>query len=493
MNTMEETPDTGEEQALPSYNEKINENDLPPKLKKLYLKADSSLETANYDYAIALLQGVLREQPDFLVGRRKLRRAAVRLKEAAKKGMTLGGESLKVMKIQGLAKKDPLAAIQALEKEVLVSDPYNAQGNQLLYEACDAVNLKLTAGYALETLTTGHPDNNKYFHQLGEYYMKEGEFEHASQVYMQIRERDPSDLVAIQQEKNATANHSMKQGGWDENASFEDLKKDKGEATKLDQANRAAMTPEMLRDRIAELGQLYAADQNDINVVKDLAKCYEELDEWETSLGYYEWAFSLSNNDPSLETKVAEIRERKVRQELGDLQTFVDQNPDHPDIEQHKARIAEMGLSQNEQLIEEARVRVERNPTDQQLRFGYGKHLFEGGRYRDAIQHLQQAKTSPNLRIKTMLMLGKCYDKMNMLDLAADQFEEAAKDVPSMDETKKDLLYNLGLLLERMDKKVESLEALKQIYAADYNYLDVAARVEGSYTAGSSDDAAGEA
>ena len=92
-----------------------------------------------------------------------------------------------------------------------------------------------------------------------------------------------------------------------------------------------------------------------------------------------------------------------------------------------------------------------------------------------------------------MLMLGKCYDKMNMLDLAADQFEEAAKDVPSMDETKKDLLYNLGLLLERMDKKAESLEALKQIYAADYNYLDVAARVEGSYTAGGSDDSGGEA
>ena len=481
MNTMEETPDTGEEQELPAYNEKINENDLPPKLKKLYLKADSSLETANYDYAIALLQGVLRDQPDFLVGRRKLRRASVRLKESAKKGMTLGGEGLKVMKIQGQAKKDPLGAIQALEKEVLATDPYNAQANQLLYEACDAVGLKLTAGYALETLTAGHPDNNKYFHQLGEYYMAQEEFEHAAEVYMKIRERDPSDLVAIQQEKNATAQHSMRQGGWDEEASFESLKKDSGEATKLDQANRAAMTPEMLRERIGELGQQYAADQNNINVVKDLASCYEQLDEWEQSLGYYEWAYSLSGNDPSLETKVAEIRERKVRQELAELQKFVDENPDHPDIEQHKARIAEMGSSQNEQLIEEARIRVERNPTDQQLRFSYGQHLFEGERFRDAIKHLQQAKSSPNLRIKSMLMLGKCYAKMNMLDLAADQFEEAAKDIPSMDETKKDLLYNLGLLLDQMGKKAESLDALKQIYAADYDYLDVAERVEGSY------------
>jgi tetratricopeptide (TPR) repeat protein len=480
MNAMEETPDTEEEQELPAYNERINETDLPPKLKKLYLKADSALETANYAYVISLLQGVLREQPDFLVGRRKLRRAAVRQKEAAKKGISLGGESLKAMKIQGQVKKDPLAAIQSLEKEVLASDPYNAQGNQLLYEACDLAGLPLSAGYALETLTTGHPDNDKYFHQLGAYYMANEEYEHAAEIYGKIRQRNPADLEAMQQEKNATAHGSMKSQNW-EGGSFEDLKKDSGEASELDQSHRAAMTPDMIEERIVELGQRYAEDQNDISVVKDLAKCYEQVDKWQEALQYYEWAFSLSNSDPSLETKVAEIRERKVRKELADLQVFVDQNPDHPDVEQYKARISEMGASQNVQLIDEARVRVERNPTDQQLRFNYGQHLFEGERYRDAIQHLQQAKSSPNLRIKTMLMLGKCYDKMNMLDLASQQFEEAAKDLLAMDDTKKDLLYNLGLLLERMDKKADSLEALKQIYAADYNYRDVAERVEGSY------------
>ena len=78
-------------------------------------------------------------------------------------------------------------------------------------------------------------------------------------------------------------------------------------------------------------------------------------------------------------------------------------------------------------------------------------------------------------------MLGQCYDKMNMTDLAANQFKEAIDEMQVMDETKKDLLYNLGLLNEKMGKEEEYMDALKEIYAVDYGYKDVAERVEKSY------------
>ena len=68
-----------------------------------------------------------------------------------------------------------------------------------------------------------------------------------------------------------------------------------------------------------------------------------------------------------------------------------------------------------------------------------------------------------------------------MLDMAANEFSEAVGELTSMDDTKKDLLYNLGLVLEKMDRNDESLDAFKQIYNADYGYRDVAERVEASY------------
>ena len=50
--------------------------------------------------------------------------------------------------------------------------------------------------------------------------------------------------MAIKNEKDATAKQSMKSQNW-EGGSFDELKKDSEESTKLDQASRAAMTPEM--------------------------------------------------------------------------------------------------------------------------------------------------------------------------------------------------------------------------------------------------------
>ena len=50
-----------------------------------------------------------------------------------------------------------------------------------------------------------------------------------------------------------------------------------------------------------------------------------------------------------------------------------------------------------------------------------------------------------------------------------------------MDATKKEIVYNLGLVYEQMGEAEKSVAAMKQIYEADYGYRDVAARVESSY------------
>jgi hypothetical protein len=69
-----------------------------------------------------------------------------------------------------------------------------------------------------------------------------------------------------------------------------------------------------------------------------------------------------------------------------------------------------------------------------------------------------------------------------MLDLAVKQFKDAAGETSVMDTTKKEILYRLSIVLEKMGKRDEYIECLKQIYEVDYGYLDVAKRVEGSYT-----------
>ena len=469
-----------EAEAQPKGQDVVKEEDLDPKLKQLYLRGVSALELRNWGYVISLFQAVLKQEPRFLDCRKQLRMAAVKQKGDKK---AFGTESVKAMALQREVKKNPTDAMVNVEKDVLATDPFNPQGNQILFEAAMAIEMPMTAGYALETLTDGHPDNNKYWHQLGQFYYDQEEYEKAAEVYEKIRKKDPADLIAIKMEKDATARQSMTSQKWD-GGNFKDLLANKDEAAKLEQSNRAGMTRELLEERLAQLLEEYAADQNDLNVVKNLADCYEQLEDFNNALTYYEWAHQLSANDPALEKKAGELRERVQDQYLKDLETWIAENPDHPELEEQKAKLAEMQKGLAEGLIDEARQRVERNPTDMQLRYELGNRLFGAEDYREAIQHLQQAKRNPALRIQVMNMLGQCYAKLKMSDLAAQQFEEAISEIPTMDETKKELLYNVGLLYDEMGDAEKSLEALKQIYAADYGYRDVADRVEKSYQDG---------
>jgi Flp pilus assembly protein TadD len=139
-----------------------------------------------------------------------------------------------------------------------------------------------------------------------------------------------------------------------------------------------------------------------------------------------------------------------------------------------KAKCAEI-------VVAHAQERVARNPTDLQLRFELGENLFNAGRFREAVPELQRARQNPYARLKAMNLLGCCYGELEMLDLAVKQLEEASKEILSMDAMKKEMMYNLGLVYERMNEQEKSLACMKQIYEVDYGYKDVARRVESSY------------
>ena len=87
------------------------------------------------------------------------------------------------------------------------------------------------------------------------------------------------------------------------------------------------------------------------------------------------------------------------------------------------------------------------------------------------------------MRLKAINLLGQCFNEKGMFDMAVSQFKTAVSELSAMDSTKKEVLYKLGLLYEKLDKREEYLNCLKEIYEVDYGYLDVAKRVESSYSA----------
>jgi Flp pilus assembly protein TadD len=166
--------------------------------------------------------------------------------------------------------------------------------------------------------------------------------------------------------------------------------------------------------------------------------------------------------------------------QIAELEEFILQNS--PERTGAKvAEVAEVKKRRAEILIDDARKRVDQNPADLRLRFELGEHLMNAGRQREALPELQRARQNPNARLKAMNALGCCYRELGMLDLAAKQLEEAAREILAMDATKKEIVYNLGLVYELMADSEKCVACMKQIYETDYGYKDVAERVESSY------------
>src|SRR2546430_10140774 len=61
------------------------EKELNEAQRSLWLKAMAAIELRNFGYAISLLQGILKQEPQFLTGRQLLRRAEVAKQKAGKK------------------------------------------------------------------------------------------------------------------------------------------------------------------------------------------------------------------------------------------------------------------------------------------------------------------------------------------------------------------------------------------------------------------------
>lgn len=459
------------------------EKELTDLQRSHWLKAVAAIELRNFGYAISLLQGILKQEPEFLTGRQLLRRAEVTKSKATKKSFfNISTAPLAVMKAQREVKKDPKRALEMIEK-VLEEEPYNRQANFVLKEAAVAGGWPETGVFALHTLLEENPRDVKVLHELGRLYHEMGESDEEVEIYNRISEIEPLDAEAIRLGKDASARASMKTGGWTEAESYRDLIKDKEAALSLEQQGRSQLTGDSLEQQIAETYARHQAEPQNVDLARRLAGLNEQKNDFENAIAWYRYAADLtSQTDAGLVRKVADLSMKRSERLIAEHEKFLAAHgPEHEGFAERLQALQTARQKRADVLIDSARKRVERNPTDLQLRFELGEHLVNASQYRDALPELQRARQNPNARLKAMNLLGRCYRELGMFDLAVKQLEDAAKEILTMDAMKKEIVYNLGLVFEQMGDLGKSVACMKQIYEADYGYKDVAARVESSY------------
>jgi tetratricopeptide (TPR) repeat protein len=457
--------------------------ELPRELRLLYTKGNDAMARENFDYAIDLFNQVLQKEPGQHECRRALRTAQLRKAGSGSgifKKMWSNASSAPLLgKGQMALRKDPVEAMRIAE-QILNNDPHNSAAHRLLVEAASALEMPNTAVLSLEILAGGAPKDREVAIKFAQALAAIGETTRAEKLLADLYRAFPADNELAQALKNISARETMDKGGYDALAdgkgSYRDILKNKEEAVSLEQQNRQVKTEDTAERLIKEFEARLATEPHNLKLLRDLAELHSQKKQFDVALGYYEQIKAAdAGNDSGVDRGIAETTVRRFDHQISQLDSKA---PDYPE------QLAKLQAEKRDYQLTECQKRAERFPTDLQIRFELGQLYFNAGKIGDAIKEFQKAQANPHRRIQSMSYLGQCFARRGINDLAASTLQDAIKEKVVFDDEKKELIYVLGTVLEKMGKKEEAIEQFKVIYKVDSDYKDVAAKIDAHYGGG---------
>lgn len=453
--------------------------ELPRDLRDLYQKGTTALQRQNFDYAIAILQQVLQREPACLECRQALRAAQIK-KSGGNTGFfkkMLGGASSSPLLAKAqMAKSRPVEAMQIAE-QILEGDPLSSSGNRILAESALAADLPKTACFAYEILLKNSTKDYDLGMAYGEALAASGQINKAEAHYVELMRIFPQKGEITAALKNLSARKTLNEGGYESLASgtgsYRDILRNKDEAVQLEQENRVVKSQDVTEGLISEYEARLVNEPRNLKLMRSIAEMYSQKNEFEKALEYYERIRASETGDPSLEKAIAETNLKRFDHLLSQL------NANSPE---DAAQIEQIQKERTFFELDECRKRAERYPTDLQIKFDLGHLYFTAGKYNEALAEFQKAQNNPQRRLQAIAFMGQCLAAKGMNDMAARRIQEALKEKPVFDDEKKDLIYMLGSVFEKMGKKEEAIEQFKQIYEVDIGYKDVAAKVDAFYS-----------
>jgi tetratricopeptide (TPR) repeat protein len=442
------------------------------RIRDMYQRAQEALQKNNVAYAVDLFLSILEMEPELEEVRTELRKTqmdSLQGKKANHSMSSLKGMS-KLMGLKSVIKKHPEKALAAAE-ELLKIDPFNPSFLDAYCAAAEAAKIPGAAAITLEAVTKVDSKNADLVEKLGHLYLRMGESHKARRVFEALGDLRPGDQQVIKWIKDSSAMDTMVQGKWEQEGSFRKSLKNEDEASSLEQASRSQQTVGDLGRMIATQRLKLKQEPNNLNLYRPLADSLVKNEEFDEALEVLEKADELANHaDPMIQRAITRVtveiyeHNAKVLREQGD---------EAGAVEQIEAR--------NAFLLEDAADKVKRYPNDLGFKFEYGQLLFDRGEIDQAIGQFQQAQRNPQRRIDALYLLGSCFKAKKQYDIAAAQLQKAAEELPTMDDRKKAILYELGEVLDAQGEIDAALEYFKQIYAVDIGYKQVSTKIEEGY------------
>ena len=438
----------------------------PSKGKAFFERAEQVAETGNWDFAIELyIEGIKRDPGNIERGYQPLREASLNRKVQGGKGPGM------VDKFKHRPGKDPVTNL-ANATFLLAKEPGS---QQLMHQVLQcAMKLELPAvikwvcDILLDSQRQAKKANVKLLMVIAENYTNIDEFTHAIQACELARKAAPNDAVIQQTLSDLSAKYTIHKGKYDQEGDFSEKVADLEGQKKLMEKDHIVQSEDFLLAEIENARKEYLASPEvpgKVNAFVDaLLKIPDEAYEGEAVD-----VLTKAHSDSGTYQYKLRIGDIKIKQMTRRYRKLVQSGDEEGAKEQIRVQLAFE--------LNEFKERSINYPTDLKLKFELGRRQYLAGMYDDAIASLQQAQRDPRNHLKAMSYLGQAFEAKGWFREAGETYVRALESEMSEDNTK-ELRYNLGSVLEKMDKVVDAREQFSAVAQIDYNYKDVRERLD---------------
>ena len=439
-------------------------------IAEYFEKGKTAVQRKNYGYALEIFQQILVKQPQFNLAREALRSASLQHLEA--NGGASGGKKVGAFfkgmgaGLNALTGK-PEQAVIACEK-YLANDPTNTKVLAKLGENC------VKAGYTEAALMTYEflmgIDSSKLdvYYALAELYTESGSPQKAQAIYQKALKQNPKNADLERKVRDLAAISTMQADKWDSSGDFRDKIKDQGAIAELEKADKIIRTEDDLAEAIERAIQKCNDNPEDCRLWISLGDLYKRKNDLQNAFKNYKKAKEIDAIDPNIDVKIGDLKAKEYDMRIAKASKQDD-----------KAALTKLKSERQDFMVAEYKRRIKSQPTVIQNYFDLGKIYLVRGQNDEAIAQFQQTAKSPKLKIQSCNYLGICFRQNKMYEMSENQLNKALDGQSTMNDLKKEILYNLGQTFEQWDGHDEqAIATYSSVYEEDINYKDIADRIK---------------
>ncbi len=446
--------------------------DLAQKAQNFTNRGRQALESGRYELAVDMLMEAISAAPDILETRKLLRAAQIaNFRRNGKSGIGAKlGALMARQKIMALVKKGAGAEAMAEAEKLLCQNPLDADNIEAAVKAAEAAGKTDHAAISIEAAYECSNKDPALLERIATYYQMAKNWTKARDAFRKLSEIKPGDQRILQLLKNTEAQATMN-AGWEQTAGkkggFQALIANKEQAKKLDQANKAVITGDDADALIQEKIEQIAKEPKNMNFRRALARLYIQNKRYGEAIECLQEAIEFAGvMDPELDRMLSQTTILYYDQQIELLQQ-----------EGRSEEADQMKADRDQFVFDDLAARVERYPNDLHLRYELGVQYYTYEYYDEALEHLQLAQKSPKDRLWALYYLAMCFLAKDQLDMGVMQLETARDAIPTMDDLKKKVVYQLGLCAEAAGDLDKAYQYYKDVYSTDVGFEDLSERM----------------